>query len=202
MKFFKDKRILLILSVVFLIILSAGVWLTFNSQKLLERSSASIKTDGEKISISFQILPQDKPLQSQFSSNLGIGDSWSSGFSLSLDQQTVDLIKSSLAKKLFLDFSNKELKFSSERIPLLTTALVGKDYNFATGSAKLHLRAVNSSDYTLEIDGPKDLVKYASSSGQLYLSKELSGLFPLLDKVATIKVSSSGGNTQGEIILK
>ncbi len=203
MNFLKEKKhVILLAGTLLAIILGSVLAFLLHSQKVLEKSSAMTKINNTQVSVNFRILPQDKATQSQFASDLGVGNDWSRGFSLNLNQDTINLLKSSLPQNLFLDFCSKDLKFSSLKIPLLSSALVGQEYDFATGSAVLHLKAINTSDYSLTITDPKDLMDYATSSGELYVSAQLALLFPILDKIDTIRVNSLQGTMQGEILLK
>lgn len=177
--------------------------INFSKEKIdLNKSFAEVFLDGEKLVFKFDISPDDLEGAKSFSNALGLKDQkFLEGFSIDLDKSTKDKISSIFPNKLFLDFDGKKLKFKSSSISFLKSSLGKKDFKFATGSGKINLNYQNGQDFELNLEKPKDLVTYATISGNLSLSQKIDFLFPIAGKIAKIDLRVSGKTIEGEIEL-
>lgn len=192
------KLILISLAALLILSFSADY---LNRQGFFERSQANLAADNQSVNASFKISPKDQDNVALFSQNLGVTQNWIKGIHLKLDLSNTNFMKN-LPSKIQLKFAPKEVDFESPGLPLLNSALPSKDYHFASESGKLDLKQISDQSYTLVINDPAPLIKYATSSGQLYFSNQLRELFPILSKVATIELKVNGGTLNGSIKLK
>ncbi len=165
-------------------------------------SSADISVDNQAVRINFKIKPEDMEVASVFSTNLGVDDSWMEGMSFNLNPATLDLLRSSLPKHVLLRFSPKQVSLENKGGLSLRSSLTNREYKLASGSGSLNAIAGGDRDYQIAITDPAPLLRFASSSGQLHLSAQMEGIFPILSKVATMTLSVHDSNVDGKIILK
>lgn len=175
-----------------------------------KKSMASLYIEDQKIKIKFNIADKDRLDALEFSRRLGVGDSWFEGISLELDGDTRGKLSQILPLEVVLNFDNGKLFFKNAKSlynvsfknQILKSAQSKTDFEFATGSARISLREQNERDFSLDINNPDPLLQYATESGQLYLSKKLYGMFPILNNIARIELNVNGKNVNGEIQLK
>lgn len=187
--------------IIAVLLLSLALFLYLNYQTR-QKSQAQLSFNDSSVNASFQINSKDQQNMQQFSNNLGVSTDWTRGITLKFDQDTVNFLSKVLPKKLSLSFAPKEVDFNNQGLSLLNSSLPAQSYRLATGSANLNLKRVSNESFTLDMIDPAPLLRYATSSGKLYLSNELQGLFPILDKIATIELKVNGGDLQGQIKLK
>lgn len=195
------KKILFLLLV---IIFCLGIFVLSNDllkKQTLFKSKANIFIKDKNLSITFQINDKDQANLNKFINNLGVDNKFTEGVSLELDQDSLNLISQSLPAEVNLAFEDKQLEFSSKNLPSLNSSLPIKSYQFATEDAKLELKYTTANDYSLEISEPQKLIQSATYSGKMHLSKQLEGLFPIMSKIARIKIRASGKSLQGNIFL-
>ena len=193
---------LLICFLILLGVLGLGV-LIFQRGYFVNLSSKSYidLSDQGGLSLKVSIDPKDEKIYRQFLANANAQDL--RDLKLNLDKETMTNLDKILPQRVNLRFKNsKDLMFSSQRGISLKSSYTGQEYNLATGSARAHFSLRGDKDYSAEITDPAPLLKEATSSGSFYLAPPLQGLFPILDKVATIKISVDNGNISGEVKLK
>lgn len=202
---FKKSQTTVILSLAFfcLVIILLGLLIQQGYLPKSESSADLLLTEG-RINVKFNITNQDKALAEQFFKNLGDEQLFQKGISLELDKNSLNQLSASLptSVKLYFDSDSDELSFKSSRFNLLTTSLVRHQYQYASSSASINLQVFSNQDYSLEISNPETLLKEATSSGQINLSKKAESLFPILEKIAKIELRVNGKNINGEIKLK
>ena len=191
----------LILIPVLVIYLYYTGYLSQITNRISNRSYAEISDQNGALSIVLSINQSDEPIYSQFISKAGAQDVRK--LSLNLNKDTMTNLDQILPKKVMLyPKSDSELDFSSGNHPSLNSSVTGQDYDFATASAKAHFNLKDGKDYSADISDPLPLLIEASRSGNFYLANDLQGLFPILGKVATIRISVDNGEISGEIKLK
>lgn len=174
----------------------------FEKTNLASKSSASLEYTVDRVKINFDITERDFKKVEVISAKLGIGDDWTKGVQLQLNSEMIGYLKDNLPQEFVLNFNEDGLVFTSKGAPVLKSALADKKYEFSTGSSKLTLNSLSPKDYDLEIIEPEKVLKYASSSGKLYVSQRLDGVLPILSKIAKIEIRSRNGEVRGEIKLK
>ncbi len=175
-----------------------------------KKSSASLYIEDKKVKIKFNISAADRLNFLEFSRKMGVDNNFAEGISLDLDEVTRNKLEQVLPLELRLSFKSGGLKFKSAQSPFavsiknkaLQSAQTKSGFEFATGSGKINLNAQNERDFLLDIKDPGPLLKYATESGQIYLSKKVYGMFPILDNIARIELAVSGKDVSGEILLK
>ncbi len=174
----------------------------FKAKVLHNISSVDIFTQNNQLKVNFQIVNSDKENAKIFSNNLGVDADWLEGLSLLLDSNTIDKIKQSLPLHGNIKFSDKQLDLTSQSSSNLNSSLPIQNYQMATGSGRLTFSTRGSDDFDLIIVDPDPIIKYASSSGKLYLSSQSQQLFPILNKIAKIILVVKNKNVTGNILLK
>lgn len=176
---------------------------------LIQKSSAEVYLEGDplaasgqKIKISFNISKDDQVKALEFSERLGVSTDWISGMYLDLDKESQSKIAPMLPIKVDLNFEDKRVSFKNSTGANLYSAAAFKDIEFATGSARFSLKALNERDFSLNLKEPEKLLKYATSSGQISLSKKLYNMFQIAQNIDTINMTVNGKSVSGEIQLK
>lgn len=203
------KRTYLIFLLFFILILALiSIYiLQFNSKfldtKILQKKSiASIYTQNNNLKIDFNLTNSDKDKAIAFSNNLGVSSDFLEGLTLTLDPNSLDQIKSNLPLEVNLEFNDKSLNLTNFSNVNLNSSIPTQNYEIATGSGRLTFKTRGSKDYDLTILDPDEVVNYATSSGKLYLSKQIEQLFPMLSKIAKITLVVKDKNVSGVILLK
>lgn len=209
------KKISFGLIAFFLVVLLSFLLIVFKGQlksglsnfvsvgRLTPKSSVLLKIEGNFLKVKFNILEKDKVQAESFLNSLEIDKRvFDEELSLELDEGSIEKIYSSLPNNLSLNFSGKRLEFSNVLLKKLDNGLSEKSFEFATGSGKIVLNTDGAQNLSLEILEPNALVKYATSSGDLLISKKMSELFPMLSKIATMKLNVSGKTISGEIEVR
>lgn len=203
------KLIYIIFLVFFILIFSLiSIYITSVNPQFLDtkifrkESTANIYIQNDQLKIDFQIIDEDFQKAANFSNNLGISSDWLLGVSLTLDQRSLFALKQVLPLNPNLNFSDNSLNFSSTKNSDLNSSLPVQNYEISTGSAKLTLSVRGSNDYNLEVIQPDLIVKFATISGQVYLSSQVEQLFPIMSKIAKIVLVVKGKNVSGNILLK
>lgn len=171
-------------------------------QKLTAASSSvDISATGGQLRLQFSIVDKDREAVKQFSENLGFGEDWEKGIEMGLDDKSIKQLTPFLPLRANVAFENKKVLISSKSFSFLKSALPETGSDFATGSGRVRFVG-EGSKYHLQVSEPRDLLIYATSSGTLSLSKKLSSLFSIGDKVATIELNLNGKSLDGAIVLK
>lgn len=198
----KNPRNLILASAAVVAVILSAVTYILSRQGFFDASSATISEQGNQLVINFNIVAKDKSKATEFSNNLGTDTSWEQGLKITLDNSTLNLIGSDLPVNLRLGFEPKELTFNSFGVGSLSSGLIGKNYQFSTGSGTLKLNGSTDNDFSLQMSNPQELLKESTKSGTLYLSKQLDGLMELSGKVDTINLSVHSGNISGDVKLR
>lgn len=172
------------------------------SKPWIQSSQAYINIERENVQIKFKVASGDQSLIKQFSSNLGVSEEYLSGISFEVDENTKANLEQFLPINVNLDISPKRMGFFTPGIKGLESSLIKDKLEFATGSSKLDLKVRGDKEIELEIQDPEPMLKYATNSGQINLSDKLEPLFPIMEKIATIKLEINGNHLEGEIVLK
>lgn len=177
------------------------------SSKLIQKSSADLIIENKQLKVNFNIVSEDQRMAASFINNLGADSKIIEGLSLDLDDGSIVKLKTVLPVHLTLDISSNRLGFSTPMLsrnlslPKLNSGVVGDTTNFSTGSGKLSISA-KANALHLEAEDPSPLLKYATESGQLHLSRKLDSLFPIFNKVGRIRLDVAGKSVSGVIELK
>lgn len=195
----KNRRTIILVGLSSVLLgLSWGVVL-LNKFQPFSPSFVRVYLEGSQIKLQFSLQGKDQGSFSQFSRNLGIPQ-LASGVFLEVNSGSKKYLNNLLPVKLNLRITPKRVDFYSTGTTLRST-LVGSENQLATLSGKLDLKSNSNRDFSLEIDNPADLVKEATLSGQIYLSKQFDPLL-VLGKIAKISMRVNGSYINGKIILK
>lgn len=204
-KILKKKRTLLIvILILFIMVLAGGLYVSFTKgllSKFLPVSYADFSVSSGKTNLTFFIDPKDEKTYKALISELGVDEA--KNISFQFDDKTTQFLSKLSPQRLTITFLNdKDIRFSSEKLPGLPSALSGKNIQFATKSGTLNINYQDEKDFVLYTKNPDVLLEEATKSGRVYLSKEIGDIFPIASKVATMKVSVDSGAVSGEITLK
>lgn len=207
MRFLKLTRLNYVFLAVFFCLLIVCVVLLILQKTLIQsfglnKSSANFFREDNKLSIKFNILERDKKKAERFFKSLGIENELEKGFTVGLDNTSLDKLGVILPVSVNLDFDEKQVKLNNRALPSLKSAFSASVTEISTGSGRLSFKANNETDYYLFIADPKLVLVHATGSGQLSLSKKVDGLFPILDKIGRIELRVDGKNINGFIELK
>jgi hypothetical protein len=169
---------------------------------VLEASTAEFFIQEGYLKFNFKVTNNDKLKAIEFNRRLGVGGDYLEGISFKLDPDSLNKLQPIMPIHVNLNIDDDKVTFSSKGSNLLSPGFSGQNYNIATGSGKLSFQAKDSQSFDLQIQDPEPVLQYATGSGQLHLSSKLNPMFPILQKVATIKVSVDGKNVNGEVTLK
>ena len=201
-KLLQRKFILLSLLVVILLLSVIGGYVLLRVSHFNSVSTALVTISGDQLKLTFKLNPTDQLMADELSQQLGVSSVWEQGITLTLNQATLNYLKSFTPQILEINFSPEGVDFRSQGIASLPPIISTSHYQLATNSGKLNLDQANKSRYQLTIQDPKVVLNYATSSGQLYLAPQLDPLFPILSKIATIEISTNGSLINGQIKLK
>lgn len=222
-KFLKHyKRSLILSGVLLLLIIALGFQIYLNPQFLVQayqkevvlaqqirsgelwaqKSTAKVWVDGQSLKLQFDVVDRDKPMLEQFNQNLGTNDDYLKGISVDLDPQTIQFLQQFTPITLTLKITDHQIGFKSSEIPGFASSFIKDEKQFATESGNLDLKISSNDEFQLNIQDPEPLVKYATHSGQLNLSSKLNPLFPLLERVSTIRMMVNGKSINGVLNLK
>lgn len=210
-----------VLLLVFLIILSLGVFIkfslgfnyfdrdfkglffnSFSKNPFARQSELKVSLTDLRLNLDFELIEEDKPKFKSFVKNWFGVDEEVKSLGFGIDENLKVNLSPNLPADLNLEIYDKYLKFKSQGSPGLQNALVKTDFNFATASGKFSLKYSDPSRFHMEMKNPEDLIFYATSSGILTASGKLDGLFKSLPQVATIELNVNGKNISGQIVLK
>jgi hypothetical protein len=169
---------------------------------IIKRSTVLIFVDNQKLKLKFNIEEKDKQNMNLFAQNISSQSAWLNGVGIGLDQNTLNKLSQSLPLTLNLRVTPKSLVFYNNGVPNLSSSLPQTHYQLATASSFLNWESSSAENFSLEVKDPKPLFDVATSSGRIDLSAKMEGLFPTLEKIATIKLEVRGDNIKGEIILR
>lgn len=206
-------KILLSISVVFIILLifilfqlfSLDLSGVFKKGFLQDKSIAQISLNDQGLYFKFDLTSKEREEAESFIQNLGGDESLLDGFSIKLDQATLEKLAPNLPIEVNVDFSPKQVKFSNNVTSSLTNALPispEKSFTLATGSGSLLFNEFDKNSFNLKVYDPKPILEYATASSKLTLSKKLDYLFPILQKIGRIEIRASERRLSGEIELK
>lgn len=193
------------LAITLLILVTSSVILLTTylySQGFFEKSRAKVYIQDSNLRIDFAVSKKDYSDFKAYFNNLNIEEDISYGISVGLDENSIKYLEKMLPQDLILKISGNKLQFSSSNSIALSSSLPAKNYEISTGSAYLKLKAVNDKNYNLEIKDPELVLGFATKSGQIKLSSEAEGMFPILHKIDTINLRVNGDNLEGTIVLK
>lgn len=177
----------------------------FKKGFLQDKSSAKISLKEERLDFRFDLTKNEREDAKSFIQSLGGDQSLLDGFSIKLDQITLEKIAPDLPIEIKVDFSPKQVKFSNGIASTLTNALPiksKKSFTLATDSGDLLFNEFDKNSFNLRVYDPKPILEYATRSSKLTLSKKLDYLFPILQKIGRIEIRASGRKLSGEIELK
>lgn len=166
------------------------------------KSTADVSLGTSSLKIAFDLTKSDRSKLNKIASKLGISAEFAEGVEIGLDEKNTEQFKKLLPAKVYLDIEESGIKFQSESRSNLKSVLSDSTYDFATGSAKAKLKMNSDTDFTFEVENPRDALEAATSSGQMRISQRLEGIFPILEKVSTIKLRVQGKFVEGEINFK
>lgn len=173
------------------------------TKDFLEQSSAEILVEGSELKLKFDIKELDQPKARNFLQKLGVQETLLEGVSLELDPRSLEFLRLSTPAQVNLAFGQDSLTWQSKNLAnSLQSSLPKNDFNFATGSARINLKVLNSQSYKIEIKDPKPLVDYASVSGKVVYSRKIEPSLTVLSKIDTITLNVSGQTINGEVKLK
>lgn len=189
-------------AIVIILAIAGYFFFPYLQEKISEKSTASIYIKSDRIYFDFKIAKKDQISAQDFLDNLGAEKSLLQGISLELDQNSINELSKILPANLIINFSRSKIVFKERQRIHLKSFISHQRYEFATDSAKSVFILGNDRDFSLDIENPKPLFDYATSSGKLHLSKKSEQLFPILSKIAKIELQVNGENVEGSIILK
>lgn len=198
MKLLKKRNAVLSVVVLLVILLTASFILAANL-KILPKSGVDLSINDGSLSAKFNINQSDKGRFEAFLYNLGVSSV--NQISLKLNQSALSALSQDLPTTLTLNISDKDIKFKNQTFTLLKGA-IAQNFEIASGSGKLSITKSGDYDYSIFITDPAEVLESATSSAQLYLSDKIQGLFPILQRVATINLEVHGHSISGEIQLK
>lgn len=177
----------------------------FLLSSLFPSSTAQINLEGQDVTVNFKINKEDQTKLEQFSQNLGVGNEWTKGISLSLDEQTVLLLQTYLPSEVKLNIEPNKIVFSSqtkENSTFIDPQMLSTSSPSAEAQ-KIHMENL-SDGYSVEITDPDQVLTQAVNTGQVKLSDKLTsqGLWQLLAKLDRIKLEVHGHDLSGEILLR
>mgnify|MGYP001570165861 CR=1 FL=1 len=80
---------------------------------------------------------------------------------------------------------------------------IREKFELATDSGRVSLRSANIKDFDLRVESPSSLIKYATESGKMNLSKKVTiGMFPILERIVKMEIEVIGKSVTGEIELR
>lgn len=183
--------------------------LTASFRENTQRSSVDLSLMDEPdsnysdLNLSFHITSKDRVKLDDFVNRLGVQDNFIDGISLKIDRLAADKIRAILPVSLNIDFNSSGLSFSTKgSLKTLSSSLAFQSFQMATGEGKLRVSYGNDKSYSVEITEPQEVLKMATESAQLSLSKNLNGLFPILSRIVKINVVVNGDTINGGVILK
>lgn len=178
------------------------------SVNLAPRSSVMIdmaesdSTRSGRLVFHFKIIDQDKPKIEMLNRRLGISGQWTDGVSLALNNESLVQIAPLLPIEADVRFEDNQILFSKVGLSSLNSALPDEQFEFASGSGVLRLKSQNVQNFNLTIVDPGVVLKAASDSGKLYVSRQLSGAEPLLSQVKEIDLEVNGDSLLGKVVIK
>ena len=137
----------------------------------------------------------------KFSQNLGVSSGYLDGIELELDNESIGKVSEITPIEANLEVSDRALKFSSKSAKSLKSALSKSDYRLASGSGVFEMNVNSGSDFKINIKEPKEVLEYATSSGELTLSSKINPWFQTLQRVDRIYIEVKGKALNGEIVL-
>lgn len=169
---------------------------------ILEVSTATVSKNEGELRIDFDIASKDKQNADIFLARLGASSTVLEGMSLEMGEGVLRRFDKILPLRLKLNFEGKDLVFRNGNISELFSGLSDEFFEYGTGSAKLKFKGQDERNFKLDIDNPKDVLVYATSSGALKLSKKISPVFPILENIDRIKIEMNGKSVMGRIELR
>ncbi|KKQ08599.1 hypothetical protein A2858_00105 [Candidatus Daviesbacteria bacterium RIFCSPHIGHO2_01_FULL_36_37] len=206
-KFVKSKYILLTILIFFLLAISvpAVIFTKGYYEGFLlsnkESSKVKVETVDSKVKINFEVLGEDRANFEKFSQNLGVSSGYLDGIELELDNESIGKVSEITPIEANLEVSDRALKFSSKSAKSLKSALSKSDYRLASGSGVFEMNVNSGSDFKINIKEPKEVLEYATSSGELTLSSKINPWFQTLQRVDRIYIEVKGKALNGEIVL-
>lgn len=217
MKFIKShKKILIGVSISLILLLTIGITLykyplpvlvqnikvAFLRSNFFEKSTATASLDGHFLNLKFNVLPKDQEIALRFLSTANLSPELLKGFSVELDDSSIDKISTILPAESSVIVSPKVITVLGKVKKDLKSAESAKVQNFATNSGKLKYTKISDSTFTLHLENPAALLVEATTSGKITLSKKIDSLMISLQKVSTIELEVNGKSVSGEIVLK
>lgn len=167
-----------------------------------EKSTARVFLEEGSLKIVFDIADEDKANLGKYNNKIGVSSAYLEGLAFKIDDNSQKKLNSFLPLHLDLQIMPDEINFQSGIVPGFASSLVTETKEIATESGKLKFAQYSQNEFQLEIVDPSPLLKYATSSGQFVLSEKLLQLYPILERVGTIKMSVNGKSVSGEVRLK
>ncbi|MCL5784329.1 MAG: hypothetical protein M1142_03175, partial [Patescibacteria group bacterium] len=129
------------------------------SEKVFPVSRAEILTEGQRVSVKFQITSKDEGKVKEFSQNLGVDNRWTQGLSVSLDGDTGKFLVNFLPAQVNLTIKPKEIDFASnENVGFFDPSLMTEIYHGSFGDGTISVQDINGQGYQIDIDNPAPVV--------------------------------------------
>lgn len=204
MSFAKTNRIVLLLltSTLLLTVYLSGRYLNNFLQKVSGKKDASfadISVLNNNLIIKFSFAEVNRGQIQSLSNKLGLDNGFLDGISVELDQESAGMLSGFLPVRLFIYMDKQNLNLRTDKFALPMPDVSNTIYEISTGSASLKLKSGSKQDFLVEINGPYDILNFATSSGMVHISKKADGLFPIIQKLSTIYISASGKSMEGAI---
>jgi len=181
--------------------LIASVNLAPRSQVVVDLGEADSTRSGRLV-FQFKIIDSDKSKVEMLSQRLGIRSNWTEGASITLNQESLVQLAPLLPIEADIRFEGNDILISKVGLGSLNSSLPDAEFEYASGSGSLKLKSQGMQNFDLSIVNPNQVLRSASESGKLYLSRQLGGIMLLLDQVQTIDLKVNGDSLLGKIRIK
>lgn len=180
-----------------------------NISKATVKSSATLFIDKDVLRVNFNFLPEDTKKVAGLSKSLGVGQEWSSGIAVKLDEGTIFKIKQIVPSlrergKLKMDIilSNKSIEFANGKFLESAGVLVNSQNMTASESGQVKFEYMEGG-MKVEIGSPADVLSQAEESGTVKLSGKIKeSLWQLAPKFTRIELQTKGNSFSGKVFFK
>lgn len=173
----------------------------YGQTNIFNKQTAQLKLENNVLVIKLNIEDEEKT--KDFFNKMGFSEEiLNNDISLEVDSNLKELLKNILPTTLLLNFEENKMSFKNQNFPSLDSSSITNNFEFSTQSGKIKMVTSENGKLDLDIQKPEDLIKFATSSSQVLISKKLEPLFPRVAMIDRIKLVVDGKFITGEISLK